>query len=66
MTNSLDQIAEAAAAVEEAKNALYWSVQDAREDHTWQEIADVLGCSRQSAHERFAPALIDPSNGPRT
>lgn len=30
-----------------------------RQGHTWQEIADVLGVSRQQAHRRYSPLCDD-------
>ena len=54
----LTAVADAAAAIEDAKNALFWEVQDARALHTWQEIADSLGMSRQAAQQRFAASEV--------
>lgn len=60
-TQSLIRVADAAAALEDARNALYWAVQDARETSTWQEIADTLGVTRQAAQQRFAPPMVERS-----
>lgn len=47
----------------DAEEALRLAVEEAREaGHTWQEIGDVLGTSRQAAFQRFGRP-IDPRTG---
>lgn len=56
---SLSEVSDASAAIDDAKNALYWAVQDARALHTWQEIADTLAITRQAAQQRFSAPNIE-------
>lgn len=62
---TITAVADAAQALDDAKNTLYWAVQDARDTHTWQEIADALGITRQAAQQRFSAPIIDPIRPPR-
>ena len=59
----LDAVADAQSHAQQAEEALRASVEDARSaGHTWQEIGDVLGTSRQAAFQRFGRPL-DPRTG---
>jgi Protein of unknown function (DUF3887) len=59
----LDAVRQALAALREAEAQLRASVEAARESgHTWAEIGDVLGTTRQAAFQRFGRA-IDPRTG---
>lgn len=60
---ALDGVRAAAAQVEFAEAALGESVLRARAaGHTWQEVGDVLGVSRQAAFKRFGRP-VDPETG---
>jgi len=61
---ALDQIPDRVAAVSAAEAALERSV--ARALHwgaTWTEIADAVGTTRQSAHQRYRRLRYDPTTG---
>ncbi|KZM74833.1 DUF3887 domain-containing protein [Nocardia terpenica] len=59
----LTQVASARDTARAAENALRAAVDRAREaGHTWQEIGEVLGTSRQAAFQRFG-RHIDPQTG---
>jgi hypothetical protein len=60
---SLDAVAQALASVRDAEARLHQAVDLARDSgHTWAEIGDVLGTSRQAAFQRFGRP-IDPRTG---
>ena len=51
---SLDEVAVAQARLEQARTQLHEAVTRARaHDHTWAQIGDVLGMTRQAAFKRF-------------
>lgn len=55
----ISNIARKRSAVNQAEDALYRAVEDAREaGMSWQAIGDVLGVSRQAAQQRFG-AWVD-------
>lgn len=59
----LDAVTAAQLRAQRAEEALRGAVEDARSaGHTWQEIGDVLGTSRQAAFQRFGRPL-DPRTG---
>lgn len=59
----LDAVTDAQRHAQRADEALRAAVEDARAaGHTWQEIGDVLGTSRQAAFQRFGRPL-DPRTG---
>lgn len=59
----LDAVGEALRAVRDAEAGLKEAVDVARRNgHTWQEIGDLLGTSRQAAFQRFGRP-IDPRTG---
>lgn len=60
---SLDEVAVAQARLEQARTQLYEAVTRARaHDHTWAQIGDVLGMTRQAAFKRFGSPR-DPRTG---
>jgi hypothetical protein len=60
---ALADVAAAQRQVHEAQDTLRLSVERARDGgHTWQEIGDVLGTSRQAAFQRFGRP-VDPRTG---
>jgi hypothetical protein len=62
-TEPLRALAEALAAVREAESRLHDTVDAAREaGHSWSEIGEVLGTTRQAAFQRFGRP-IDPRTG---
>lgn len=62
-TEPLASVAAARAELERSEQALRDAVEEARErGHTWQEIGDVLGTTRQAAFQRFGRP-VDPRTG---
>jgi hypothetical protein len=62
-TEPLGALAEALAAVREAESRLHDAVDTARDaGHSWSEIGEVLGTTRQAAFQRFGRP-IDPRTG---
>jgi len=62
-TQPLRALAEALAAVREAESRLHDAVDTARDaGHSWSEIGEVLGTTRQAAFQRFGRP-IDPRTG---
>ncbi|WP_165960768.1 DUF3887 domain-containing protein [Actinocrispum wychmicini] len=62
-TEPLPAVAMARAELERSEQALRDAVDHARErGHTWQEIGDVLGTTRQAAFQRFGRP-VDPRTG---
>lgn len=61
--DGLSAVAEARERARDAEEALRRAVDEARTGgHTWQEIGDVLGTSRQAAFQRFGRP-VDPRTG---
>lgn len=61
----MNDIRAASRALENAKQVLHATVQQARRDgRTWAEIGEALGISRQAAFKRFGEP-VDPSTGRR-
>jgi Flp pilus assembly protein TadD len=57
----LSVVAGAAAAFDEARDALHRAVREALDDGaTWSDIGAVLGVSRQAAFQRFGPKQATP------
>jgi hypothetical protein len=62
-TEPLRALAEALTAVREAESRLHHAVDAARDaGHSWSEIGEVLGTTRQAAYQRFGRP-IDPRTG---
>lgn len=59
---SLTKVAAAQTRVEQARTELHEAVVKARAQHTWAEIGDVLGMTRQAAFKRFGSPR-DPRTG---
>lgn len=65
LTLDVEAIREAQQALDRAKDRLRSAVQEARgQGHTWAEIGEALGMSRQAAFKRFG-AVINPADGRR-
>lgn len=63
VSDAADDVARAAKALQQAERELGSAVATARaQGVTWQQVADVLGVSRQAAFKRFGHA-VDPATG---